>query len=317
MPAILTHHLFGEDAASLLPDGLLANEEDLLAFLLGNQGPDPLTMRFSTTPHGARLCRQLARGIYAGNVVDTLLVLRESVRHLHDQDKSCGRAFALGFASHYLITSMTHPLVLAQVQDVMAADPSLARFRDEVLAIMESDIDSWMLWQKRHHTVNEIHPRQALARTPRIDRAAGALVSQVAWQVFGLNVGAAEYGKAVSDYGLLFRLVDPPADGLPQHLARLGQLARRCPRIGAWTHLPTQSDECPSANLGHRAWRNPYSGETSVASFADLFHDALMAWPVFAQRFVEGDRARLEAMVGSMDYHGRAGVVQGEAQADG
>ena len=50
MPAILTHHLFGEDASAQLPEYLLTSQEEMLAFLLGNQGPDPLLARFTCLP---------------------------------------------------------------------------------------------------------------------------------------------------------------------------------------------------------------------------------------------------------------------------
>ncbi|WP_417571973.1 hypothetical protein [Paratractidigestivibacter faecalis] len=39
MPAIITHHIFGEDVLRTLPAGMVEGEEEVLAFLLGNQGP--------------------------------------------------------------------------------------------------------------------------------------------------------------------------------------------------------------------------------------------------------------------------------------
>lgn len=38
MPAIICHHIFGEDAAATLPEGMVVGEEELLAFLLGKIG---------------------------------------------------------------------------------------------------------------------------------------------------------------------------------------------------------------------------------------------------------------------------------------
>ena len=60
MPALITHHLFGEKSAALLPEGIIRNQEELLAFILGNQGPDPFFTRFSTTPENASACHRLA-----------------------------------------------------------------------------------------------------------------------------------------------------------------------------------------------------------------------------------------------------------------
>ena len=33
MPALITHHLFGEKSAALLPEGIIRNQEDLHALL--------------------------------------------------------------------------------------------------------------------------------------------------------------------------------------------------------------------------------------------------------------------------------------------
>ena len=71
MPAIITHHIFGEDVLRTLPAGMVEGEEEVLAFLLGNQGPDPLFARFSTVPSVAVRCRRLGHAMHNGRVVGT------------------------------------------------------------------------------------------------------------------------------------------------------------------------------------------------------------------------------------------------------
>lgn len=304
MPAIITHHLFGEDASSLLPEGILTGSEDLLAFLLGNQGPDPLWARVRTLPGKARACHGVSSLMHAGHMADAFLSMRNSVVHLSEDDKTCGRAFVLGMAAHYLLDSTTHPLIYAQEQELTQADPSLVASRSDVHALMEAEIDSWTLWQKRQQTVMDYPCAGSLACTERIERVAGALISQVAWEVFGVEIGAAEYAGAVADYRLLYKIVDKPDGRLLKVLARLERLGRPHSHLSALSHPIVSSDTCASANLAHRLWRNPSTGETSNASFPDLFHDALIAWPVFAKRLAEGDRERLTAMIGGINYNG-------------
>ena len=95
MPAIITHHIFGEDIVSELPAGLVKGEEELLAFLLANQGPDPLSARFSTLPSHSSLCRSLGARIQGGRVTRTFMRLRDGVAHLPASEERIGRAFAL------------------------------------------------------------------------------------------------------------------------------------------------------------------------------------------------------------------------------
>ncbi len=304
MPAIITHHLFGEDAAGLLPQGILDGQEDLLAFLLGNQGTDPFWARFSTTPAVTRTCHTFATRMHAENMSQALMTLRNCVSHLPEEDKSIGRAFALGMAAHYVLDSIGHPLIYAQQEELIAVDPTLAVASSEIHSIMEADLDVWMLQEKRNATVLDTPCTQALARTERIDRIAGTMLSQVAWQVFGLELGATEYGLAVRDYALFYRLIDPPSK-FAHTLARLERLGRPHSYLLAHVHRVTHDESCPFANLKHHLWRNPATNEASRASFPDLFHDALMAWPTFSQRLAEGDVRRLEAMVAGIDYNGR------------
>ena len=305
MPAILTHHIFGEEASALLPGDILTSQEDLLAFLLGNQGPDPLWARFRATPNVARSCHSLATRMHSEHIVDAFLVLRDSVSHLREEDKRIGRAFALGIAAHYLLDSTTHPLVYALQQQLIDANPDLVDAAAEVHALLESEIDAWTQWQMRGKTVLDAPSSAALSRTPHIDSVTGSLLAQVAWEVFDIDLGPAEYAKSVRDYTLFYKVIDPPASLLPRVLARIELLCRAHSRLLAQAHLVWDNDECPAANLGHKTWRDPFTGARSMASFADLFHDALLAWPAFALRFIEGDRERLAAMVDGIDYYGR------------
>lgn len=71
MPALITHHLFGEESIDRLPQGVITSDEERIAFILGNQGPDPfffhiLTPRVSDCTllaqvmHRSRMSRQFA-----------------------------------------------------------------------------------------------------------------------------------------------------------------------------------------------------------------------------------------------------------------
>ena len=305
MPAIITHHLFGEDASSLLPEGILAGQEDLLAFLLGNQGCDPFWARFCATPGVACACHQFASRMHRENIGQALMSLRNCVNHLREDDKSIGRAFALGVAAHYLLDSVAHPLVYAQQEGIIAADPSLKDARSEIHAIIEADLDSWLLWEKRNLTIPEAPCTQALARTDHIDQVAGAMFSQVAWEVFGIRIGATEYGLAVRDYQTFYRFIDAPQKPLTRALVRLERVGRPYSWLLAHTHQSVVDGDCSFANLSHRLWKNPATGEASTSSIPDLFHDALMAWPEFSKRLAGGDQSRLDAMIAGIDYYGR------------
>ena len=307
MPALITHHIFGEDIASELPAGLVTGEEELIAFLLGNQGPDPLFARFSTLPARVAACRGLAARIQSGRVTRSFLAVREGVGHLPVTDGRIGRAFALGLLGHYALDRATHPFVIAQERAIAAAGTGLAGSEREVHAVIESDLDSWILWEKRRATTEERPAAGNLMRTPRTERVAGALLSQVALSVYGTVVGPREYGAAVRDYELLYRAVEPAGSVRARLLGAAERLVRPHSLLEASAHYVRRTDECAAANLERRAWRHPFTGEVRTDTFADLFDEARLAYPALAEAFVRGDEAQLRELVGGVNYEGRPG----------
>lgn len=305
MPAIITHHLFGEDALPSLPEGTIEGQEELLAYLLGNQGPDPLYFRFAGRPSIVRTCNMLADALHDSKVVEALMVARRAVTHLPENERRIGRAFALGFLGHYVLDSTSHPFVYAQQEALCSEGTGLEGHENEVHAIIESDIDSWMLWSLRGLTVSEAPTPANLAHTERVVHVAGALVAQMASEVFGTAIRVGDYGDALSDAELIYAIIDPAPSLRTKIVARIESKLLGSARLDSLAHHPVTTDECPSANLDHRRWRDPYSGKPSMDSFPDLYFLALERWPAFATALIEGDAEQLKHLSAGINYNGR------------
>ena len=206
MPALITHHLFGEESIDRLPAGIVTSDEERCAFLLGNQGPDPFFFRVRT-PY-MRDCMQLARVMHRSRMSKQFACLRNGVSRLQKHDARLGRAFTLGLLSHYVLDRNAHPFVYEQQFGVLDADPDLASAASQVHAVIESDLDVLMLQLKRNGaTTADYPPVSELVTSERIDKVGGALMSHVARSVYGLDVGVAEYGGAVADMQMLYRII--------------------------------------------------------------------------------------------------------------
>ena len=289
MPAIICHHIFGEDACAMLPEGMVEGEEELLAFLLGNQGPDPLFARFSTLPGAAAADHRLAHNMHDERCGQALMAFRDGVQHLPVADERIGRAFVLGLLAHYRLDSVTHPFVFAQQEALAAASTELAGAQEDLHAVIESDIDSWILWEKRRATVLERPAHMNLMRTERTCRVAGALFSQVAFSVYGRTMGAEEYGACVADYELEYRVLDPADSLTARAVGALERLVKPHSFAQAMAHRVVRSCECAAANLDRRGWSDPTDGRVRHESFADLFEEALAGYPELAEAFVRGN----------------------------
>ena len=308
MPAIITHHVFGEVVAQSLPADVVSGEEELLALLLGNQGPDPLFARFSTLPSLAARTHSLAATIQSGRVTRAFMTLRAGVSHLPPADERVGRAFVLGLLGHYVLDRAVHPFVVSQQRALCAADPSLEGASGEVHALIESDIDSWILWERCSATVEERPAADNLMRTERIEHVGGALFSQMALAVFGVPVSAREYVSSVRDYERLYRLIDPARSALSRAAGTVERMARGVSRAEAMAHYVRRSNECPAANLECRPWEDPFTGEVRHESVADLFDEARLAYPALAEALVRRREAELRRLVGGLNYAGRPGT---------
>lgn len=304
MPALITHHLFGENAVTSLPEGIISGQEELLAFLLGNQGPDPFFSRWRTFPTRAARCHTLAHEMHQRRATASFVALRDGVGHLVEEDKTIGRAFVLGLVAHYVLDSAAHPFVFAQQFSLCSAGVGLEDAPTEVHAVIESDIDSWLLWQERHVTVREAPAATDLVHTDRIAEVGGALFSQIAIQVYGIPIETCEYGHAVNDYRLLYKKIDPAGRLSMRVLSGAEHLARPHSQLAAMAHYPTTSDECASANLDHKPWTDPATGAERTESFADIFWDTLAVWPLIAESVVRGDKSKFVELTHGVNYDG-------------
>lgn len=309
MPALITHHLFGEESIDRLPAGIVTSDEERCAFLLGNQGPDPFFFRVRT-PH-MRDCMQLAKVMHRSRMSRQFACLRNGVSHLQKHDAQLGRAFTLGLLSHYVLDRNAHPFVYEQQFGVLDADPDLESAASQVHAVIESDLDVLMLQLKRNGaTTADYPPVSELVTSDRIDKVGGALMSHVARSVYGLDVGVAEYGGAVTDMQMLYRVIEPAGSLKTDVIGKLEGLVSDYSLLASLAHPVTDEQPVRAGNLNHIAWKNPFTEAVSHESFPEVFDRALDDYARAAACFIEC--ADMEQMTGHVNYSGRPLAVDEE-----
>lgn len=292
MPALITHHLFGEESIDRLPAGIINTDEERCAFLLANQGPDPFFFRVRTLK--MRDCMGLAQRMHRCRMSRQFTALRDGVSRLNKHDAALGRAFVLGLLSHYALDRNAHPFVYDQQWGIMEADPTLADQGSHVHAVIESDLDILMLQLKRDHaTVLDYPPESEIVTTECINKVAGVLMSHMARTVYDLEIGANEYGGAVADMKLAYRAIEPAGSPISQVHAMFTSLA----------HPVTAEFPRRAGNLDHLVWTNPFSKAQSDESFPDIFDRALDDYSIAAARFIEG--VAMDDVTGHVNYSGR------------
>lgn len=198
MPAIITHDLFGKDVYGETFDIIGGSRDAAEAFLLGNQGPDPLVLRRARSalpPRGKA-------GLNAASArpAEFLVALKSAVRELPAQERSVGRAYALGYVCHYLLDSTVHPLVISQVNALCTAgvEGLAAEDAHEVHAVIETELDELVLTAKRGETVATYHPATSVlrGRDSMLDTV-GRLYATAIDDAFGLTMPKGMFKSAV------------------------------------------------------------------------------------------------------------------------
>ena len=311
MPALITHHLFGEESIDRLPQGVITSDEERIAFILGNQGPDPfffhmLTPRISD-------CMLLAQVMHRSRMSRQFSCLRDGVSHLQPRDANLGRAFALGLLSHYVLDRNAHPFVYEQQFGIVESDSELEDSSSQVHAVIESDLDVLMLQLKRAGaTVDDYPPAGEIVTTDRINRVAGVLMSYVAGRVYGIDIPAGEYGAAVANMQRLYRAIEPAGSVKTRAISLVEGLVHDYSLLDGLAHRVTTELPERTGNLGYLTWKNPFTDEVSNESFPEVFDRALVDYECTVARFIEtGD---MDAVTSHVNYSGR--VLEADEEFD-
>lgn len=281
MPAILTHDFFGQDAfGSALGSVSLVTPDERDAFLLGSQGPDPLFYLVIAPP--LKEFEELGSTMHSMPPSGLLVSLRKATDELPEPDRSVGRAYLAGFTCHYLLDRAVHPLVFWWERGICQAGVGGLDMSDHnmVHAEVERDLDEMVLFAKSGQTIRTYRPyREVLRGSDEMLRVVGSVyLNSVVGPLADNEPSAARvFPLAVSCFRIVQRAFFSPGNGKANMLQLLERPVRgvRYSLAKAMAHRARAEATSDFANFDHRAWKNPFTGVASTASFWDLYNGAL------------------------------------------
>lgn len=285
MAALITHDFFGQDAfGAALQSAELETPDERDAFLLGNQGPDPLFYLILLPPLDA--FRRLGGRMHDEGPSSLLAAMRTSVDALDESEQPIGRAYLAGFVCHYLLDRAVHPLVKHWVQGICEAGvPGLdGSDASAVHAEIERDWDEMVLYTKRNQTIMTYKPYEEVLRVrEEVLNIVGKVyfAAAVAAVAEGEPTAVRVYPIAVSCYKRALKMMYSPR-GMKRKL--VGAVERRALReryaiSQAMAYRPRAETTSVYDNHEHRPWTNPFTGKRCTDSFWDLYNDALEEVP--------------------------------------
>jgi hypothetical protein len=278
MPAILTHDFFGRDVYKDVSAALgFMTPAQRDAFLLGNQGPDPL-FYLAANPR-----------VSAGNRVGELMhrdaptrlfaSLKQALAALGGEDRSVGEAYAAGFLCHYLLDRTAHPFVFATEFALCDAGvPGLNRSDGGLVHVeIERDLDEAILYTKLAETIDTYRPyREVLQASDATLAAIDKLYRRAIADAYGRSLADDCYTRAVKTFRLVQHLFYSPTRGKAHVLAplELRFSPKRYSLYRAMAHHSRTESTSAFDNRNHRSWTNPFDDTESRESFWDLYQTA-------------------------------------------
>lgn len=276
MPALITHDFFGRDVYDRLYTFIGGSRDEAEAFLLGNQGPDPLF--YTVLSPRLREHSRLGSTMHNKKPSELLAALKNSLSILGSAEQEAGRAYALGFLCHYTLDSTVHPFVFFHEYQVCdAGEPGLSRADgSEVHGVIESELDELVLFEKRAETVATFNPStEILNASDFVLHIVSKMYAYVALTVYGEIIPATMFETAVKDFRMAQRLFYSPSGRKRAIISRAEELLRPYSFYRSMSHRPVALAESQFDNRAHETWENPFTGEVRTAGFWDLFDEAL------------------------------------------
>lgn len=276
MPAIVTHDFFGRDVYDRLYQTIGGTADEAQAFLLGNQGPDPLF--YTLVSPWLKNHQRLGNTMHHEKPSQLLKAFWAAVASLPAGEHSVGRAYALGFLCHYTLDCAEHPLVYAQQYAICDAGvEGLTRAQgSEVHAVIESEWDEVVLFTKLGVTVSEFNTsKQILQGSNRMLGIVSKMYAQVVRSVYGEEIPQGMFSTAVQDFRLVQSLFYSPTGTKREIVGNIERLVRPYSFYQSMSHRAVEATSCSFDNHNNDPWVNPYTGAVSKKSFWDIFYSAL------------------------------------------
>jgi len=326
MPAVLTHNFFAEDVLAQMGKSTSTHsiapvsEDAKAAFLLGNQGPDPLFfLSLSPTMHNWSF---LGRLMHSEQPSQLLASMSAAIQMLEPEQREIGKAWAQGFLCHYLLDSSVHPLVFCQQFAICGAgiEGIDRNAGTDVHALIEGELDEVMLFTRTGQTVATWQPHEHIARCSDIVlEIASEIVEYLFQEVYGHQVPENLYTSAVRKMRFAQRVFDSPTGKKRALLIQLESLVRPHSKLVGMCLRPVEVTSCAYANDEHALWANPWTKETTTASFDDLFSAAakraMEVLPAFGTDAF--DLAAARALTSGLNFSGQPAEADAETAGQG
>ena len=278
MPAVLTHDFFGRDAYQLVAEAHgFASADQRDAFLLGNQGPDPLFyLRVEPWVDKRDSVGDL---MHDARPAHLLLAFHDALDMLAPADRPVGEAYVAGFCCHYLLDRTMHPLVYANQYAICSAGVEGLDEQDgsDVHAEIERDFDEMVLFAKTRQTIRTYRTyREVLRGSDEVLSIVDKLLFYAILWTYSATIDLDTFTNATRGFRVMQRVFWSPKGVGHAVLGTVETrlLGKRYSFYRAMAHRDRPEATSVFANHEHQPWKNPFVDEVRTEDFWDLYERA-------------------------------------------
>lgn len=276
MPAILTHDLFAHELLRYPATSFIATEEERNAFLLGNQGPDPLF--FAVVSPALIPYKDLGSQMHDQLPSFLMESLVHTIEEAPETAKPVIRAYVAGFICHYLLDRAAHPFVYAQQNALCDAGVEGLTRADghEVHAVIECELDEMMLYSRTRLTVASYPPHENVLRGDNQTLASISFaIRSTLWNTYRAAAPKNFFARCVRNYRLVERATYSPTGAKARLYGSIERLRRNHSFAQAFCHRDIALMDSPFNNTEHHVWTDPFTNLEHATSFTDIYEATL------------------------------------------
>lgn len=279
MPGFVTHYLFGRETIKQVNNPQLKKLifNNRCAYALGLQGPDVFFYYFPSYLYHPENIGEIAHkkqtNLFFANLMKS--------RSLFDGDSkrlAIADAYILGFMGHYTLDTTAHPFVYAFTH-YDAFNPPSNKDNFGQHTYLETELDNTLLLKYRRLLPSQFSMNRTIALSSLQREVISEMLAYTYQNTYRETMPDLQVTRFQTAMGtrwmyLLTRLMCDPT-GKKKVIARLLE--------GKFIGKPMFSPMVPSdrirfvkdpLNLFHKTWKHPWTGESSNATFEDLFAQA-------------------------------------------
>lgn len=312
---MIVHEIFGREALERSGLGRDLSTDEVDAFLLGNQGPDPL---FFANPIAFASAWGVGSKMHRAKPEVVLSAFKDAASALPEDLRGIGRAYAMGMACHYLLDSEAHPLINSQTAEICSAgvEGLGPDANHEVHAQIESDLDSLILYRRLGKTIADVSPATGLLGNDRTLAIISLVWKKAAEVALESRISQDAYAAALRNYRLAANAFHSPSGIKRGVLGMLERAFRSHSMIQAMSPVNARLDSSPFENAEGREWKRQGTGELSHESFESLYAHALERALKVIDDFDSADMEYFDKLACGLDFNGeptKAMIVEVES----